>query len=93
MYPPAAVIPGSGQTEVLPVTAMQRPAHLQNASNFWGIQTPPVLVGMMDPTGRGLSAGEVVEIAYRSPNVCSGYWKNPQAKESSKMPSSGSPTG
>ncbi|MGP5073316.1 hypothetical protein ACTXI0_13000 [Arthrobacter rhombi] len=89
MYPPAAVILGSGQMKVLPATALQWPAHQQNAPNSWVAQTPPVLVGMMDVTERGLSAGEVVEIAYRSPDVCSGYWQNPQAEESSKMPSLG----
>lgn len=83
MYPNAAVVLGSGQTEVLPATAMQWPEHQQSAPDSWGTQTPSVLIGIVDPTGRELPVGEVGEIAYRSPNVCSGYWNNPQANEAS----------
>ena len=83
MYPNAAVVLGSGQTEVLPATAMQWPEHQQSAPDSWGTQMPSVLVGIVDPAGQEVPVGEVGEIAYRSPNVCSGYGNNPQANESS----------
>lgn len=78
-FPNAAVILGSGQTEVVPVTVIQLPEHEQTAPDSWGIQAPSVRVGIMDGAGELVPTDESGEIAYRAGNVCRGYWNNPSA--------------
>ncbi len=80
-FPNADVVLGSGQTEVVPATVMQWPGHRHTASDSWGPQVPSVLARTMDPTGEVLPAHGTGEIVYRAPNVCSGYWNNPEANE------------
>lgn len=81
MYPNAAVILGSGQTEVVPATVMQWAEHRHTAAASWGPQVPSVLVRTMGPDGAVLGAGATGEIVYRAPNVCLGYWNNAQANQ------------
>ncbi|WP_338751670.1 AMP-binding protein [Janibacter alittae] len=81
MYPNADVILGSGQTEVVPTTTMQWPEHRHSAPDSWGPQSVSVLTQIMDPMGRLRDAGDTGEIVYRAPNVCSGYWNNPEANQ------------
>lgn len=79
MYPNAAVILGSGQTEVVPATVMQWPGHQFTAAASWGAQVPSVLTKTMGLDGGVLGAAETGEIVYRAPNVCLGYWNNAAA--------------
>ena len=73
----AAVILGSGQTEVVPATVLQWPEHRWSAPTSWGPPVPTVATTCLDAAGRHTS-GEG-EIAYRGPHVCLGYWNNASA--------------
>ena len=75
----AAVILGSGQTEVVPATVMQWPEHRFSAPESWGPSVPTVRTDCLDLDGRTLPVGETGEIAYRGPHVASGYWNNRDA--------------
>ncbi len=75
----AAVILGSGQTEVVPATVMQWPEHRFSAPESWGPSVPTVRTECLDLNGRTLPVGETGEIAYRGPHVASGYWNNRDA--------------
>ncbi|WP_068256056.1 class I adenylate-forming enzyme family protein [Janibacter corallicola] len=77
----AAVVLGSGQTEVVPATVMQWPEHRHTAADSWGPQVPSVMTRTMATSGELLPLGETGEIVYRAPNVCTGYWNNPAANE------------
>ncbi|MFI6429621.1 class I adenylate-forming enzyme family protein [Rhodococcus oryzae] len=78
-FPNAAVILGSGQTEVVPATVLQWPEHRHTKANSWGPPVPTVEVQIMDNDGALLPAGESGEIVYRGPHVSSGYWNNADA--------------
>ncbi|MFE3229781.1 AMP-binding protein [Nocardia sp. NPDC059228] len=78
-FPNAAVILGSGQTEVVPATVLQWPEHRHTKANSWGPPVPTVEVQIMDNDGTLLPAGESGEIVYRGPHVSSGYWNNADA--------------
>ncbi|MFC7448699.1 AMP-binding protein [Rhodococcus daqingensis] len=78
-FPNAAVILGSGQTEVVPATVLQWPEHRHTKANSWGPPVPTVEVQIMDGAGALLPAGESGEIVYRGPHVSSGYWNNADA--------------
>ncbi|RDI18443.1 acyl-CoA synthetase (AMP-forming)/AMP-acid ligase II [Rhodococcus sp. AG1013] len=78
-FPNAAVILGSGQTEVVPATALQWPEHRTTKPGSWGPPVPTVEVAIMDADGTLLASGETGEIVYRGPHVCSGYWNNMEA--------------
>ncbi|MDH6679738.1 acyl-CoA synthetase (AMP-forming)/AMP-acid ligase II [Rhodococcus sp. LBL1] len=78
-FPNAAVVLGSGQTEVVPATVLQWPEHRHTKAGSWGPPVPTVEVAIMDPDGRLLPPGETGEIVYRGPHVCSGYWNNADA--------------
>ncbi|MBP1160298.1 class I adenylate-forming enzyme family protein [Rhodococcus sp. PvR099] len=78
-FPNAAVILGSGQTEVVPATVLQWPEHRHTKANSWGPPVPTVEVQIMDNDGALLPAGETGEIVYRGPHVSSGYWNNADA--------------
>ena len=77
-FPNAAVILGSGQTEVVPATVLQWPEHRDTKPDSWGPATPTVQVGIM-ADGALTPVGETGEIVYRGPHVCSGYWNNADA--------------
>jgi len=78
-FPNAAVVLGSGQTEVVPATVLQWPEHRHTKPGSWGPPVPTVEVAIMGPDGTVLPPGETGEIVYRGPHVCSGYWNNADA--------------
>jgi acyl-CoA synthetase (AMP-forming)/AMP-acid ligase II len=72
-FPHADVLLGSGQTECVPMTVFQWPAHQEGKTASWGSPVPLTQVGIMDGTG-GLCPPHVEgEIVYRGPNVMEGY--------------------
>lgn len=75
----ADVVLGTGQTEVVPATAMHWPEHRHTAAKSWGSQAPSVHLEIMGPGGDLLPPDEAGEIVYRSPNVCEGYRGEPAA--------------
>lgn len=78
-FPSAEVLLGSGQTECVPATVLQWPAHQDAKSASWGPAVVTVDARMMGPAGDLLPRGETGEIVYRGPHVMSGYWNNPAA--------------
>lgn len=79
MMPEARKLLGSGQTEVVPATTLQRAKHRHGKNGSWGVTSPTVRTRIMDPNGSLLPPGEVGEIVYRSPHVTVGYWNRPEA--------------
>lgn len=81
MMPNALKLLGSGQTEVIPATTYQRPAHRHTKNASWGMPSPTVRTRIMGEDGTLLPPGETGEIVYRGPHVTAGYWKRPDANE------------
>ena len=81
IMPNAAKVLGSGQTEVVPATTMQRPEHRAEKNASWGLPSPTVRTKIMGPMGDLLPVGETGEIVYRGPHVTAGYWNRPDANE------------
>ncbi len=44
-----------------------------------GFPFPGVSVKLLDPQGQPVADGEIGEVYVRGPNLCAGYWRNPQA--------------
>lgn len=79
VFPNAQVLLGSGQTECVPATVFQWPAHQQTKPASWGPPVATVEAQILSPAGEVLAAGATGEIAYRGPHAMSGYWNNPAA--------------
>ncbi|GAA4513910.1 class I adenylate-forming enzyme family protein [Brevibacterium yomogidense] len=79
MMPRAAILMGSGQTEVVPATVRQWRVHQHTKPESWGPPLPTVETAIMGADGNLLPHGEVGEIVYRGPHVMSGYWNRPDA--------------
>ncbi len=79
VFPNAQVLLGSGQTECVPATVFQWPAHQQTKAASWGPPVATVEAQILSPDGQVLSPGATGEIAYRGPHAMSGYWNNPKA--------------
>lgn len=67
-----------GQTEMAPVATVFRPEHQLIKPGAVGTPAANVEVGIMNAQGELLTAGEVGEIVYRSPQTMEGYLNDPQ---------------
>lgn len=68
-----------GQTEMSPVATFFRPEHQLSHAGAVGTPATNVQVAIMDPSGRPLDSGVEGEIVYRSPQLLSGYLRDPRA--------------
>ena len=68
-----------GQTELNPLSAYFRPANQLTHPGAVGTPSVNVQIAIMDGEGRLLPQGQSGEIVYRSPQVLSGYLRNPEA--------------
>jgi acyl-CoA synthetase (AMP-forming)/AMP-acid ligase II len=70
-----------GQTEMNPISTYFRPEHQLSHPGAVGTPSVNVQVAIMDANGTILPQGEAGEIVYRSPQLLSGYLKNPEATD------------
>jgi acyl-CoA synthetase (AMP-forming)/AMP-acid ligase II len=70
-----------GQTEMSPMSVYFRPEHQLSHSGAVGTPVVNVQVAIMDEAGQLLPQGQAGEIVYRSPQVLSGYLRNPEATD------------
>jgi acyl-CoA synthetase (AMP-forming)/AMP-acid ligase II len=68
-----------GQTEMNPLAVYFRPEHQLSHPGAVGTPSANVQVAIMDESGRFLPQGQSGEIVYRSPQVMSGYLRDPAA--------------
>lgn len=55
------------------------PYHGERRAGSVGLPFPGVSVKILDPGGRMVGDGEIGEVYVRGPNVCAGYWRQPEA--------------
>ena len=70
-----------GQTEMNPLAVYFRPEHQLSHPGAVGTPSVNVQVAIMDDAGAFLPEGEAGEIVYRSPQVLSGYLRDPEATD------------
>lgn len=70
-----------GQSEMAPLCTVLRPEEHESHPGSAGRPAPFVEVRVVDTDGNDVADGELGEILYRSPQVCLGYWNNPEATE------------
>lgn len=80
-FPNADVVLASGQTETTPMSEMQWPADQRRKHGSWGSPSVTTDVAIMAPDGTLLPAGVEGEIVYRTPQLMTEYWANPQANQ------------
>jgi long-chain acyl-CoA synthetase len=68
-----------GQTEMNPLAVYFRPEHQLSHPGAVGTPSANVQVAIMDESGRFAPQGQSGEIVYRSPQVMSGYLRDPAA--------------
>jgi acyl-CoA synthetase (AMP-forming)/AMP-acid ligase II len=74
-----------GQSESVPVTMLQPHEHLERPRSV-GRPTPNTVVTIVDEDGQPLPAGEIGEIASRSPGNMLGLWKDPEGTAARTLP-------
>jgi len=70
-----------GQSEIGPLACVLRPEEHDERPAAAGRSVLFVESRVVDSHGEPVKAGEPGEIQYRSPQLCLGYWENPQATE------------
>jgi fatty-acyl-CoA synthase len=68
-----------GQSEIGPLATVLRPEEHDQRPASCGRPVLTVELRVVDPEGRPVPPGEPGEVQYRSPQLCTGYWDNPQA--------------
>ena len=67
-----------GQSEIAPLAAVLRPEEHDERADSAGRPVLFVEAKVVDELGAEVPAGEVGEIVYRSPQLCTGYWNKPE---------------
>ncbi|PYC68432.1 acyl-CoA synthetase [Streptomyces tateyamensis] len=67
-----------GQSEIGPLTTVLRPEEHRERPTSAGRTVLFVEAKVVDQAGAEVAPGEVGEILYRSPQLCTGYWDKPQ---------------
>jgi fatty-acyl-CoA synthase len=70
-----------GQSEIGPLSTVLRPEEHADRPDSVGRAVLFVETRVVDPEMRDVAAGEVGEVVYRSPQLCSGYWGKPAETE------------
>jgi fatty-acyl-CoA synthase len=70
-----------GQSEIAPLATILRPEEHADRPDSAGRPCLFVEARVVDAEGVDVPAGETGEIVYRSPQLCDGYWDNPEATE------------
>lgn len=68
-----------GQSEIGPLATVLRPEEHENRPESCGQAVHYVELRVVDPEGQDVPAGQPGEVVYRSPQLCDGYWRNPEA--------------
>ncbi len=79
MFPKLGFYNCFGQSELGPLTCVLRPEDHEARPASCGRPVHHVEVRVVDFDGNPVATGEPGEIQYRSPQVCSGYWRKPEA--------------
>jgi fatty-acyl-CoA synthase len=70
-----------GQSEIAPLATILRPEEHADRPDSAGRPCLFVEARVVDAEGNDVPVGETGEIVYRSPQLCDGYWNNPEATE------------
>ena len=70
-----------GQSEVGPLATVLRPEEHEGRMDSCGRAILFVEMRVVDADLNDVAPGETGEVVYRSPQLCEGYWNNPQATE------------
>jgi fatty-acyl-CoA synthase len=70
-----------GQSEIAPLATVLRPEEHTARPDSAGRPILFVEARVVDSAGHDVAPGETGEIVYRSPQLCDGYWNNPEATE------------
>jgi len=81
IFPRAAVLLGSGQTEFTPPATFQHPWHQGTKSGSWGPPVVTVDARIMNEDGELLGPGQVGEIVYRGAHAMTEYLHHPDQTE------------
>ena len=68
-----------GQSEIGPLATVLRPEEHVDRSESCGRPVLFVETRVVDDAGEDVAPGELGEVVYRSPQLCDGYWDNPDA--------------
>ena len=70
-----------GQSEIAPLATVLRPEEHADRPDSAGRPILFVEARVIDTDGKDVAPGETGEIVYRSPQLCDGYWNNPEATD------------
>lgn len=68
-----------GQSEIGPLATVMRPEEHADRPDSCGRAVLFVELRVLDEHGADVAPGEQGEVVYRSPQLCVGYWQNPEA--------------
>jgi fatty-acyl-CoA synthase len=78
-YPDLAFYNCFGQSEIGPLACVLRPEEHEDRPSSCGKAILFVETRVVDAEGNDVPDGEPGEVLYRSPQLCLGYWENPDA--------------
>ncbi|QCQ92931.1 acyl-CoA synthetase [Rhodococcus sp. SGAir0479] len=78
-YPALGFYNCFGQSEIGPLATVLGPGEHEDRPSSCGRAVYFVEARVVDPDGNDVPDGEPGEILYRSPQLCNGYWDNPEA--------------